>query len=80
MTPNEVLATSVSHKATWTGSIAMMLSWLADEKVLGLLGLVIALLGVAINWYYRAKENRYKAEENRRAQELHEKRMRDYEN
>lgn len=80
MTPNEVVMTSASGKATQAGAWVAFFSWLADERVIGLIGLTLAVAGFAVNLYYKRKEGVYMAEENRRKQELHEKRMRDYEN
>lgn len=73
MTPNEVVVTSISGKATQAGAWVAFFSWLADERIIGLIGLSLAIAGFAVNSYYKRKEDR-------RAEELHAKRMKDYEN
>lgn len=51
----EQVATAVADKATIGGAGTGFLGWLMENNVLGLLGVLIALAGFLVNWYYKHK-------------------------
>lgn len=67
-TVDATLAT-VGSKATYTGASASVLGWMFSSEFGVLFGLFLGLAGLAVNWYYRAKEDK-------RQQLEHERRMR----
>jgi hypothetical protein len=60
---------AVGSKATYTGAGASVLGWMLSSEFGILMGLLLGVGGFAVNWYYRAKEDK-------RQQLEHEKRMR----
>lgn len=49
---------AISSKATVAGAMTGFWGWLSASGTLGLLGLLIALGGLAVNWYYKREANR----------------------
>ena len=75
----EVVGASVANKATMAGAVAGTLGWLAQINWIGLSGVLVAVLGLAANFYFqRRRDKREQAErEERRWREEreHQKRM-----
>lgn len=59
---------SAASKTTYAGAASGFVAWLASVDVLAWLGIVIAIAGFAVNWYYKRLENK-------RADEIHQLRM-----
>lgn len=59
---------SAASKTTYFGATSGFLAYLASIDVLAWLGIVIAIAGFAVNWYYKRLENK-------RADEIHQLRM-----
>ena len=59
---------SAASKTTYAGATSGFVAYLASIDVLAWLGIVIALGGFAVNWYYKRLENK-------RADEIHQLRM-----
>lgn len=51
----EQVVTAVADKVTVGGGIAGLWGWLTSNNVLGLIGVLIALAGLLVNWYYKHK-------------------------
>lgn len=51
----EQVVTSVSDKVTLGGAGTGVLGWATDNNTLGLIGVLIALGGFLVNWYYKHK-------------------------
>lgn len=66
---NEAIAAAVASKSTYAGAGSMILGWMFSSEAAVLLGMVIGLAGLAVNWYYKAKTDQ-------REQREHEARMR----
>ena len=56
---------SAATKTTYAGAASGFLAYLASVDVLAWLGISIALAGFIVNWYYKRLENK-------RADEIHE--------
>lgn len=52
------LIASAGSKATYTGAGTAVWGWATSSEFLGVAGLVIAVLGFLLNWYYKAKADR----------------------
>lgn len=48
---------AVGNRATGTGTGVWLFGWLASSEFLGVAGVVIALTGMLINWYYKRQAN-----------------------
>lgn len=60
---------AVGSKATYTGASASVLGWMISSEFGVLFGLFLGLAGLAINWFYKHKEDkRQQAEHDRRMQ------------
>lgn len=60
---------AMGSKATYTGASASVVSWFLSSQFGMLMGILIGLAGLAINWYYKHREDK-------RRQDEHERRMR----
>lgn len=49
---------SAGNRATASGAGLTVLGWVTSAQFVSLAGLALALAGVLVNWYYRAKSNR----------------------
>jgi hypothetical protein len=72
MTTQAIEATlaSVGSKATYTGAGVTISGGVMLSEVAVIVGMVIGVLGLLINWFYRAKEDQRAAAE-------HDQRMKD---
>jgi len=59
---------AVGSKATYTGASASVVAWLLSSEFGILVGVLLGIGGLAVNWYYKAKHDR-------REQAEHLKRM-----
>lgn len=49
---------AASSKVTVAGALTGFWGWLTASGTLGLMGVLIALGGMAVNWYYKREANR----------------------
>lgn len=75
----EAIAASTASKGMYTGAGITLGGWWTSNEFLGLAGLMIALLGFAVNWFYKhrltmAEIRAMEAKEAREAEE-HRARM-----
>ncbi len=68
----EATLATVGSKATYGGASATVASWFLSSEFGMLMGIVIGLIGLAVNAYYKHKEDK-------RRQEEHDRRMGMYE-
>lgn len=61
---------AAGSKVTYAGAGVTGLAWLLSSQFFGLMGLLIALAGVGINWYYKRKSNQRMEEESKLRIEL----------
>jgi hypothetical protein len=59
---------AAGSKATYGGASASILGWIVSSEVGIMVGILVGLAGLLVNWYYRYKKDR-------REQREHEKRM-----
>jgi NhaP-type Na+/H+ or K+/H+ antiporter len=66
---------TLASKTTWAGSLTAVLGFLTSSGFGVLVGAVIGITGLLIQWYYRRKQDRREEAADRRAQAEHERRM-----
>lgn len=54
----EVGVATVASKSTYAGAGASFLGWLLSSEFTVIFGIVVALAGLGVNWYYKAKADR----------------------
>jgi hypothetical protein len=59
---------AIGHKTAQGGGAMTLLGWAVSSEGTAVIGILIGLTGLAIQWYYRRKQDR-------REQEEHDKRM-----
>jgi hypothetical protein len=64
----EVGVAAVASKSTYAGAGTSFLGWLFSSEFTVIFGIVVALVGLGVNWYYKAKADR-------RQRDWHEARM-----
>lgn len=60
----EAAIAAVGQKTSLAGAGATGYAWLLSNEALGVMGVLIALAGLAVNWYFRRKEYELKKELN----------------
>jgi hypothetical protein len=63
---------AVGSKAAYGGASASVVSWFLSSQFGVLMGILIGVVGLGVNWYYKHKEDK-------RQQQEHERRMGLYE-
>ncbi|GAB2889741.1 hypothetical protein GCM10027202_17940 [Microvirgula curvata] len=67
----EVTTSTVASKVTYGGAGGTMLGWLLSSEGVALIGLLVAVGGLAVNWYYKMRQDqRDQAEHAARMREL----------
>jgi hypothetical protein len=56
---------AIGSKATYGGASTSVVSWLLSSEFGILMGILIGVTGLVINWYYRYKDDRRKEEEHK---------------
>ena len=70
---HNVIMASIGSGATKTGASGAVLGWLFSQEVLAVIGVLIAIVGLFVNWYYKHQDNkRAKLEHELRVRELME--------
>ncbi len=59
---------AIGSKATYGGATASVIGWVLSSQFSVLVGILIGIVGLLVNWYYKAKQDR-------REQAAHDKRM-----
>ena len=59
----EVATSAVASKSTYAGAGTSVLGWLLSSEFTVIVGIVVAVAGLAVNWYYKAKADRRQQDE-----------------
>ena len=51
----EVATAAVASKSTYGGAMTSVVGWFLSSEFTVIFGIVVALVGLAVNWYYKAK-------------------------
>lgn len=54
----ELGVATVASKSTYAGAGTSFLGWLLSSEFTVIFGIVVALAGLGVNWYYKAKGDR----------------------
>ena len=73
------VAAGIGQKTTAIGAAGAAGGWIFSSEFAAVAGLLIALIGLLINWHFRRVEAGFKREENERQKREHEARMRQLE-
>ena len=68
----EATMAAAGSKATYTGAGASVMGWVLSSEFGVLFGVFLGLGGLAINWYYKHKEDRRQQQEHDRRMGLYE--------
>lgn len=60
-----------ANKATYGGSAAAFYGGMTANEIAAYGGLIIAVIGLAVQWYYKRKESRMRSEEHGARMELY---------
>jgi len=69
-------AAAVGSKTTLAGSATAGYGWATSSAFFGWVGIVIALLGLGVNYYFRRKEHELRLRDDARSEQEHQARMR----
>lgn len=68
----EATMAAVGSKATYGGASATVASWFLSSEFGMLMGIVIGIAGLVINFYFKNKEDKRKQEEHNRRMGMYE--------
>lgn len=68
----ETTVTAISSKATYGGASTSIVSWFLSSEFGMLMGILIGVSGLFINWYYKHKEDKRRQEEHSRKMGMYE--------
>lgn len=71
----EASVIAATNKVTAAGSLGAMLGWFTTNEALGLMGLLLGVVGLIVNVYYRNKQDIREQRQERRAEIEHLRRM-----
>lgn len=75
----DAVLSATGTKATYSGSVAMIGGWWLSSEFAVLVGMIVGVTGLIVQWYYRHKltkaEIAMRVDQNNREREAHELRM-----
>lgn len=71
----EATVIAATNKVTAAGSVTTLFGWLTTNEALGLMGLIVGVVGLLINVYYRWKQDQREQKADARAEVEHQRRM-----
>lgn len=67
----EVTVAAAASKSTYAGAISMFVGWLLSNDAAILMGMLVGLIGLCVNWYYKHKaDTRHTVEHQLRVERL----------
>lgn len=75
----ELAVASVASKSTWAGALVGFVGWLTSNQGVGLIGVLVAVGGLMINWHYKRENGKRLRAEDARRQREHDLRIRERE-
>jgi len=54
----ELVIASTASKSTYAGAASMFFGWLASSEAAIVIGMIVGVAGLLVNWYYKAKSDR----------------------
>ncbi|MET3371365.1 putative membrane protein [Variovorax boronicumulans] len=66
----EAATAAVASKSTYAGAGSMIVGWIFSNEFAVLIGMVVGVAGLLINWYYKTKADHRAAEADRRAAQV----------
>ena len=68
-TPELIIAAAAS-KSTWAGVLSMFFGWLVSSNAAIVVGMLVGVAGLLINWHYKRENYKLRAAAERREAEL----------
>lgn len=68
-TPELIIAAAAS-KSTWAGVVSMFFGWLVSSNAAIVVGMLVGVAGLLINWHYKRENYKLRAAAERREAEL----------
>ena len=68
-TPELIIAAAAS-KSTWAGVLSMFFGWLVSSNAAIVVGMLVGVAGLLINWFYKREAFKLRAAAERREAEL----------
>lgn len=69
-TTPELIISAAASKSTWAGVVSMFLGWLVSSNAAIVVGMLVGVCGMLINWYYKREDHKLRAAAGVREAEL----------
>jgi len=69
-TTPELIISAAASKSTWAGVVSMFFGWLVSSNAAIVVGMLVGVAGLLINWYYKREAHKLRAASDNREAEL----------
>lgn len=69
-TTPELIISAAASKSTWAGVCSMFVGWLVSSNAAIVVGMLVGVAGLLINWHYKREDHKLRAAAERREAEL----------
>lgn len=69
-TTNELIISAAASKSTWAGVLSMFFGWLVSSNAAIVVGMLVGVAGLLVNWYYKREDFKLRAAAEQREAEL----------
>lgn len=69
-TTPELIISAAASKSTYAGVVSMFLGWLVSNNAAIVVGMLVGVCGLLINWYYKREDHKLRAAAGVREAEL----------
>ena len=69
-TTPELIISAAASKSTYAGVVSMFLGWLVSNNAAIVVGMLVGVCGLLINWYYKREDHKLRAAAEVREAEL----------